>query len=334
MVRRIGFGVVGLGWFGEKHTQVLTDLPFVEVVAVCSRTEARAREIAQRYGVPRWYTRWDDLVKDEGVEAVSVVTHVQDHRAPVVAAAEAGKHVICEKPIANTLADADAMIAATKRAGVHFMVGHILRFEPRYAQAKALIDEGRVGQVVSIYARRNIPRGIAASHLQKLSPILGDAIHDTDLMLWYLGERVREVYATWVSTTDAPNPDVTWSLYNFESQAKGVAESVWYLPNNTPFSIDARMEILGTEGGLYIDCANSGLGVNDANGWKLLDTMHWPVIHGGIVGALKEELAYFARCVLEDRSPEIVTPAEARAALEVVLAAEESARKGAPVRLG
>ncbi|MEM2188017.1 MAG: Gfo/Idh/MocA family oxidoreductase [Candidatus Bathyarchaeia archaeon] len=326
-MKTIRFGVVGLGWFGEKYVQVLSKLPYVELVAVCSRRLQRAKEVARLYGVKKYYTDWYELAKDPEVDAVGVVTHVPDHKDPVIAAAESGKHVIVEKPIAGNLKDADEMISAARRNNVHFMVGHILRFETRYAQAKQLIDEGRIGKILSIYARRNIPGGFARPHLRYGSPILLDAIHDTDIMLWYLKDRVKSIYATWIQVTDAPNPEITWTLYNFSGGAKGVCETAWFLRTNTPFSIDARMEVIGTEGAIYISCADSGLMINDENGTKNLDTMHWPVMYGEITGALKEELSYFAKCVMMDEEPKIVTPLEAREALKVVLAAEESARK-------
>ncbi|MEM4404684.1 MAG: Gfo/Idh/MocA family oxidoreductase, partial [Nitrososphaerota archaeon] len=132
-MKKARFAVIGLGWFGEKHVHVLSELPNVEVVAVCSRTESRAREVANKYGAKRWYTDWNKVVKDPEVEAVSVVTHVPEHKEPTILAAEAGKHVLVEKPIAGNLKDADEMIASTEKNKVHFMVGHILRFESRYA---------------------------------------------------------------------------------------------------------------------------------------------------------------------------------------------------------
>ncbi len=332
-MKKVRFAVIGLGWFGEKHARVLTELPNVELVAVCSRTESRAREIANRYGAEKWYTDWGRTVADPEVEAVSVVTHVPEHREPVILAAEAGKHVLVEKPIAGNLKDADEMIASTEKNKVHFMVGHILRFESRYAQAKDIIDRGDIGKIVSMYTRRNIPGGFAAPHLKYGSPILLDAIHDTDLMLWYTRESVKSVYATWINIRDSPNPEITWSVYNFSNGSKGVCESLWLLPDNTAFAIDAKMEILGTEGALYIDCGDTGLEVNGKSGVKRYDTMHWPVIHGEIVGALKEEIGYFVKCLLNDEKPSIVTPVEARHALEVVLAAEESARTGKIITL-
>ncbi|MEM3395574.1 MAG: Gfo/Idh/MocA family oxidoreductase [Nitrososphaerota archaeon] len=332
-MKKVGFAVIGLGWFGEKHVHVLSELPGVELVAVCSRTEARAKEVASKYGAKKWYTNWEKTVRDPEVEAVSVVTHVPEHRDPVILAAEAGKHILVEKPIAGSLKEADEMIAATEKNKVHFMVGHILRFESRYAQAKQIIERGDIGKIVSIYARRNIPGGFAAPHLRYGSPILLDAIHATDIILWYLKDNVKSVYATWLNVRGSPNPEITWTIYNFSKGTKGVCESLWFLPDNTAFAIDAKMEVLGTEGAVYIDCGDSGLEVNDKKGVKRHDTMHWPMIHGEIAGALKDEISYFVKCVMNDRKPSIVTPMEARHALEVVLAAEESAKTGKIITL-
>jgi len=330
----IRFGVIGLGWFGEKHLQVLSQLPNVKVAALCSRTRERAAELASRYGADKVYTDWSKIAEDPNIDAVSVVTHVTDHREPVVLAAEHGKHVLVEKPIASTLEDADKMISATRKAGVHFMVGHILRFEPRYALAKEAINAGRIGRILSIYARRNIPGVFARPHLRYGTPISLDAIHDTDIMMWYLGDDVGSVYSTMLDTgSGAPNPEITWTVYNFKRGTKGVCESLWFLPENTPYAIDAKMEILGDRGAIYVDCSESGLMVNDMAGVKKLDTIHWPVMHGEIVGALKNEISYFVRCIVEDRKPEIVTPEDARKALQAVLAAEESARTARVITL-
>src|SRR5438445_8427027 len=101
--RTVRVGVVGLGWFGEKHLRILSQLPNVDVVAVCSRSESRAREVARKYGVKKTYTNWNKLAKDPRIDAVTVTTHLPDHREPVLAAADAGKQVFVEKPIADSL---------------------------------------------------------------------------------------------------------------------------------------------------------------------------------------------------------------------------------------
>ena len=330
---KVRVAVVGLGWFGEKHARILSQLPNVQLVAVCSRRAGRAHEVARRYGVKKTYTDWHKLASDPAIDAVTVTTHLPDHREPVVAAAESGKHVYVEKPIAGNLKDADAMISSTRKAGVLFMVGHILRFENRYTQVKKLIEDRRIGKIFSLYARRNIPLSFAKSHLNYASSFVLDAIHDTDLMLWYTGRRVKSVFAGLSRVGDVKNQNVGWGFYAFEGGAKGVCETVWVLRDNTPFSIDARMEVLGTEGAAYVDCTESGLLVNDENGTKRPDTMHWPEMHGEIVGALRDEVAYWISCVQNRRKPKVVTPEEAREALKVVLAAVESSRRNRVITL-
>lgn len=330
---KVGVGVIGLGQFGEKHTAILSNLPNVNLVAVCSRRENRAKEVASKYGAKRWYTDMYKLLEDSEVEAVHVVRAENEHLQPVVAAAKAGKHILVEKPIAMTLEDADAMISATEEANVFFMVAHILRFEQRYAIAKREIETGNIGEIVSIYARRNIPAKVSEHYLQRVSSIIDDALHDTDLMHWYTNDRVVRVYGDSVNVRGLPNADIGWGMYNFEGGAMGVVEDAWFLPDKTPFNIDARMEILGTQGAIYIDVSDGGIRINDKDGWRLPDTIHWPLMRGKLVGALKEEISYFTDCVMRGEKPTVITPQEARAALEVVLAVEESIKRRQPVSL-
>lgn len=332
-LKKVGVGVVGLGQFGEKHVHALSTLPNVDLIAVCSRREGRAEEIAKKFGAKMWFTDKDRLVSNPDVEVVDVVVAENEHKDPVIAAAEAGKDVLCEKPIALTLEDADEMISATRKAGVKFMVGHILRFDPRYAIAKKEIEEGAVGKIVSIYGRRNIPAKISGHYLQRVSSIIDDGLHDTDLMHWYTEDRISRAYGESVNVRGLPNADIGWGIYKFRKGAVGVIEDAWFLPDNTPFSIDARMEIIGTEGAIYIDVSDECVQINDRTGWRLPDTIHWPTVHGKVVGALKEEISYFIGCVAKDEEPTIVTPEDARNALEAVLAVEKSINEGKPVTL-
>jgi predicted dehydrogenase len=333
MLDRIGYGVIGGGQFGELHARALSELPIVDLVAVCSRRPERARELAERYGARRWYTDYRQLVADDEIQAVHVVTAETEHREPTVAAAQAGKHILLEKPIAMSLEDADAMIAAAEAAGVFFQVAHILRFDPRYVMAKEEIERGAVGRIVSMYARRNIPARVSGHYLQRVSSLVDDALHDTDLMLWYAQDRITEVYASAVSVRGLPHPDVAWCIHRFSGGAVGVCEDAWFLPDKTPFNIDARLEVIGTEGALYVDMGEKGLAVHDKDGTRFPDPIHWPIYHGRLGGTLKEEIRYFAECVLTGQPPQIQDPREARAALEAVLAADESVRTGQPVRL-
>src|SRR3954454_6340695 len=145
-MRAVGYGGIGLGFFGEKHAEVVASLPQAELRAVCTRREERLQEVQRRLSVPRAYRDYHDLLADPGVEAVSIVTHVDDHVAPAVAALRAGKHVLLEKPMARTAAECDHILAAATKAGTLLMVGHICRFNPRYAIARQRIHAGALGQ--------------------------------------------------------------------------------------------------------------------------------------------------------------------------------------------
>jgi predicted dehydrogenase len=330
---KVRYGVIGLGWFGEKHCEALAGLPNVELFALCTRREPRLREVAQRFGVRHIYTNYLDLLANADVDAVSVVTMWDQHAAPTLAALAVDKHVFLEKPMASTLEDCDAIVAAAKKSRGFLMVGHICRFNPRYAAAQQAIAEGHIGKIVSMYARRNIPAWVTSDLLDKIGPIIGDGVHDTDLMLWYSQAKVVSGYAQTVSMRGMKYPDLGWTMYRFDSGAVGVLENVWCLPDRTAFQIDERMEVIGTEGSIHVHETHPNFSICDKHGWHSPDTTYWPSLHGLRAGALREELAYFVGCVQEGRRPSVITPEESRAAVAACLAAERSAATGSVVIL-
>ena len=332
-MKKIRFAVIGLGWFGEKHCEALAAIPNVELAAVCTRTKTRLHEIAARFNVGIASTDYRELLAGDAVDAVSIVTMWDQHTAPAIAALQAGKHVFLEKPMASTLADCRAIVDAAERAAGALMVGHICRFNPRYAAARQEIAAGRIGRIVSLYARRNIPASVTPDILNKIGPIVGDGVHDTDLMLWYTGAKITSAYAQTVDVRGLKHPDLGWTMYRFDSGATGVLEDVWCLPAGTPFQIDERMEIIGTEGTIHIQETSPSFAVSGRDGWRYPDTTYWPELHGRRAGALRDELAYFATCIAEGRRPEVITPSESMAAVAACLAAEESAKTGKVVWL-
>jgi UDP-N-acetylglucosamine 3-dehydrogenase len=325
---RIRCGVIGLGWFGEHHVDTLRQLPAVEVAAVCTRTESRLREVAEKYQVPARYTDYHDLLADKTIDMVTVVTHVNEHLGPTVDALRAGKHVFLEKPMAGSIEDCDRIIAEVKKTDKCFMVGHICRFDTAYALAKEEIEAGALGRIISMHARRNLAKWITPSHLQKLSALFGDGVHDFDLMLWYTGAKPKTVYAQSMNTRpELPHDDLGWAMFRLDNDAIAVIETVWCLPENVPFAIDARMEIIGTEGAIYIDNSGGNYTVIKKEGLSYPQSTYWPKVHGLRRGYLKEELDYFTRCVLEGRKPSVITPEESRLVVHAVRTAERSARE-------
>ncbi|MCX7918207.1 MAG: Gfo/Idh/MocA family oxidoreductase [bacterium] len=332
-MNKIRYGVIGLGFFGEKHIEALKTLPQTEVIAVCTRRQSRLEEITKKYNVPYAYTDYNELLANPEVDAVSIVTHINDHLQPTLAAIQAKKHIFLEKPMAASVTECDQIIAALKHTEKFFMVGHICRFDPSYALAKRYIDAGNLGNILSIYARRNIPAKVTEQVLTKISPIVGDGVHDIDIILWFTNAKVKTVYAKTVQYRNLPNPDLGWTMCSLSTGAVAVLENVWCLPDNTPFELDAKMEIIGEKGSIYINSPGDSVAISSSTGWKYPDTVYWPKIHIGRIGALKEELAYFLNCILTNTAPTIITPQESRQAVAIVTAAEESAKIGKEITL-
>jgi len=322
------WGLIGLGWFGEVHAETLAAMPGIELAALCTRRPQRLAELADRFGVAGRYTNYRDLLADPQIDVVGITTHVYDHRDIAIDALRSGKHVFLEKPMAPTAADCDQIVEAASSARGFFMVGHICRFDPRVALAKQAIDEGRIGKIISMHARRNLSKTIGRMVLDDISALMGDGIHDGDLMLWFSRAKPVSVYAQEIHPGTNKYPDGGWAMARLDNGAIAVIESIWHLPETTPYQIDARMEVLGTEGAIYINCGEAGLEIHDGKGNRMPDTLYWPQVFGQRFGILRAELRYFADCVLEGRPPERITPEESRAAVALLAAAEESSKTG------
>ena len=336
--RRVKWGLIGAGDFGMMYARQLTNLPNVELVSVYSRTEENARKLAEEFGVKKWYTDYEKLLAGDDVEAVAIVTPEPHHYAPTIAALKAKKHIVLEKPIAPTLKEADEMIAASKKNPDRlFMVAHILPFHTHYALAKSEIERGAVGQIVSMYARRNAPSMWGAKLQHHSSAIFDEMIHDMECMLWFTGWKVKKVYCQTKNVRGMKKPDICWAMFTFENGAIAVIEANWFLPDNTPVisAMESLMEIHGTEGVIHIDLFDQGLRVNDKNGFRLPDASWWPEKHGRTEGALGDEIRYIADAVMYGRKlpNDLCNPERARHALAVVLAAEKSGEEDRVVQL-
>jgi len=329
----VRWAVIGLGWFGEVHADTLARMPGIELAALCTRRPQRLAELADRHHVERRYTDYRELLDDPSIDVVGITTHIDDHRDITLDALQSGKHVFLEKPMAPTVEDCDRIVEAAEAASGLFMVGHICRFDPRVTLAKQAIDQGRIGKIVSMHARRNLSKTIGRMVLDKISALMGDGIHDADLMLWFSQAKPVSVYAQEVHPGQCKYPDGGWAMVRMDNDAVAVVESVWHLPENTPYQIDARMEVIGTEGALYINCGEAGLTIHAPDRLNLPDTLYWPRVFGEYFGILRSELRYFANCVLEGRPPDRITPRESRAAVELMVAAGHSAQTGKVVKL-
>ena len=333
-MKRLRIGVIGLGWFGEIHCETIRGVANLELAALCTRTPARLKAQAEKFGVKKTFIDYRDMLDDPEIDAVSIVTMWDQHTEPAIAALAAGKHVFLEKPMASTVADCNRIITAAKSAKGILQIGHICRFNPRYRMAKQAIDQGKIGKIVALSSRRNIPAAWTPEILNKIGPITGDAIHDTDLMLWFTGDAIVSAYAQTVSVRNLKFPDIGQTMYRFKGGATATLETVWCMPDKTPFDIDERMSIIGTEGIIHVQDTFPNLGIVSSDKLHSPDTTYWPMFDGVRGGALRDEFSYFANCALTGGAPAIGRPEDAAAALEATLAAEESARSGKVIHIG
>jgi UDP-N-acetylglucosamine 3-dehydrogenase len=325
-MEKIRCAVIGLGWFGEHHVDTLKALPLAEVSAVCTRTASRLDEIAKQYDIKKRYTDYHALLADKDIDMVSIVTHVKDHFQIAIDAVKAGKHVFLEKPMANDAEECDKILKELEKSNKAFMVGHVCRFDTSYALAKEEIQAGNIGKVISMHAKRNLAKWITETHLDKISALFGDGIHDLDLMLWYTGSKPKTVYAQTMNTRKhLKYDDISWALFRFEDESFAVIESIWSLPDNVPYTINAEMEIIGTEGMIKIDNSGANYTVVSKNGVSFPQSTYWPKVHDLRRGYLKEEFDYFLKCIAENKKIQVITPKESRDVVHAIRMAEKSA---------
>jgi len=329
---KLRVGVIGYGFMGKMHANIFSGLPQAELVAVSDLNSSRFNS-ALLPGVD-FYPDFKDLLNRKDIDAVSICVSDKNHYEPAMLAAHAGKTIFLEKPIALDLGEARQIVQAANQAKVTLMIGFLLRFDPRYAGVKDLLDQGQLGEPVYIHARRNSPKSEGPARYRGSTPLLFHVtIHDLDLIFWYLNKKVKSVYAQSNSKAlKAYNmEDSLFAVLRFEDDTLVNLESTWALPEGNASHLDAYMEILGTQGMAKVDCDYSGLWFSNASNTLFPDTMHWPQVGANIAGDLKEELTHFVNCALQGKTP-LVTGEDGVRSLELAWAIQKSMDTGEVIK--
>ena len=330
MKDKLNVGVIGVGTFGSLHAQIYRQSPLCNLVAVADLRQARLDEVCPVLGVDG-YTDYRALLDRGDVDAVSICTTDERHLAPALAAAQAGAHILLEKPLALRPADCDAIIQAAAAARVKLMVGHILRFDPRYHAAHQAIAEGKVGELVHLYARRNNALTSARRLADHTSVLFFLGIHDLDMILWCTGQMPERVYAQAVHRVLDGTPDAVLAVLTFPGGAVAALEASWILPMSHPRGLDARFDVVGSGGALYVD--GGGGSVVIAHERVEHPSLYYaPELLGERVGILRDEITHFVQCVREDRDP-LVSGEDGKRAVQVACAIEASYQTGQPVEI-
>jgi predicted dehydrogenase len=325
--------VIGVGMIGRLHAQIYREHPQVELVAVVDVDEERVRQVADQLGV-RPYTDVQAVLAGEDFEVASVATPEHVRFEPAVALAEAGKHLLLEKPLAPTLEEADRLVERCQATSVMIMVNFLLRFDPRYRRARELALNGTLGEICTMFARRRGTVLGAEVYAPWTDLLISTGIHDLDAMTWIADAPPVRVYAEGLATASQQwgHDDAVMLLVRFSNGAIGALETSWVLPATAPALLDASLHVVGTRGGVFIEGSNHGLSVVDSERFSLPDLTHWPTGSGGVEGTLRASLDHFIQMVRSDTDPTVGLK-EARAAQELVAAAKASIRSHQPVML-
>jgi predicted dehydrogenase len=251
-MNKIRLGIVGTGFVADLHAAAFRTVPDAEVVAVASPTPGKAKHFAQERGIAHAFEDYRDLLALKDVELVTLCLPNYKHHEATLAAARAGKHIVCEKPLCLTLEEADEMIDVCRRQGVLLLYAEELCFAPKYVRAKQLVDEGALGRVFLVKQ--------SEEHFGPHTPwfwdvnlsgggvLLDMGCHSIEFARWVLGKpTVKSVQAslsTHVHADRTRGEDHSLCTVEYEGGRIGLAENSWAKQGG----VDDRCEILGSAG--------------------------------------------------------------------------------------
>lgn len=336
-VKTVNVGLIGAGRIGSFHGEsVAKRLVDAELVAIADPGPGAAAKLADKLGVDASYTDVAEMLAHPGLDAVIIATPARFHTNVLVQAAEAGKAVFCEKPMALTLEDADRGIAAAKAAGVPLQVGFNRRWDQAFAEGRAAIDAGKVGapQLIRSLTRDPGPFGADPDKIPLWTIFYETLIHDFDTLLWLNpGANPVEVFAmadalVRPDARDKGFLDTAVVNIRFDNGSIAVAEANFC----AMYGYDIRGEVFGSGGMVTMgDVRRSSMTLFDKDGvsndtWRR-DTDHF-------VQGYTAQLASFVNAVREGKIGDAPTGIDARNALAIALGAIESVSKKQPVRIG
>ena len=321
---RLGIGIVGAGQVAERHAAAYEAHPNVQVVAVAEPVRERGEALAAAYGA-RWFDSADELLGSGLAEAVSVCVPHDLHLAVAGEAARNGLHVLLEKPIANTIEQADAIVEAAATAGVVLMIGFVHRFRTEVLEAKRLVDEGAIGTPATALDRfcslggPHPPAWVWERRRAGGGVLMYGGIHAVDRLRWLLGQEIVSVAArTHRYGGYGDVEDGLVALLDFSGGTTGTL-----FENSPPYGRPGgwATEIFGSEGAIRIQTGES-LELTTGEGTEHVeaaDERHF-----------EREIAEFVAAIAESRAPS-VTGADGRESLRAALAIYASAESGGPV---
>ena len=346
-MEKVKVGIIGSGFAADLHAKAYQRCPYAELISVSAINNLK--NFSKQHNIPTFYSDYRQMLAREDIQMVSVCIPNYLHKEAVIAAANAGKDIVCEKPLTTNLKDADEMVSTCNNKGVKLMYAEDWIFAPAIVRAKEVYREGAIGDILYIKAKET-HSGSHSLYAQKLKYCGGGAmihlgIHPVGFVLWLKGEKVNQVIA---KTSKGKESNLLHTNFEGEDWAAGILtfedETYALVEGNyiTFGGMDDRIEIYGSKGNIKINLTQgSPISVYSPNGYtyaieKADTTKGWtfPAVDEERSLGYQDEIAYFVNCVREDR--EImrgVRGEDGWQALKVISAIYESSKSGRAVKL-
>jgi predicted dehydrogenase len=335
----VNFCMVGAGRVGKNHSRAIKGfVPGANITALVDPATAVMDETGQEFGIDARYSTLEEAIRKTDFDAVIITTPTFTHKDLALEAANAGKHVFLEKPMAMSLAECDAIIAGTRKAGVLLQLGFMRRFDPEFAAAAQRIQAGEIGQPMMVKSNTHGP-GLPPAWARSLTSSNGMLAevnsHDWDCVRWLMGANLERVYTEVANFKGAANNVDTPNFYDnalvnirFENGGLGLISGIC----PCGYGYDARVEIVGTQGIMQIgELKGQAVVVCTNRDQGLITPIYrtWPErFHQGYIG----EMQHFVRCIQDGATP-IVGGEDGRWAVAGVLAGTRSFLESRPVYL-
>jgi inositol 2-dehydrogenase len=326
--------VVGMGRAGKIHAEnFLNKIEGAKLVGVVDPIESIAKQSSQKLGVPYWLDS-KAAIKAKAFDALVICTPSNTHSRLIVEAAGTGKHILCEKPLALSLTEAEEALKSVKSEGIKLQVGYVRRFDKYYSEAKQRIDEGEIGNplIFKNTARDPfLPSGWIADPSLSGGIFLDMLSHDFDLARWLMGKEIKEVEArggAWFyeEAKEKGDQDLVGIMLVFEKEGIGIVEGC----RKCAYGYDLRTEVVGSEGALMVGSPydlNFSIGKREGITPRKAQWF-WERFEE----AFLLEDKHFIECISKDKEP-LVSGLAGKKALEIALAARQSLKEGKPINL-
>lgn len=249
-MKKLNVGIIGAGRIGQVHAKSITyHIPQAKIVAISDIYYEGAKRVAESLGIPNAYEDYHEILNNPEIDAVLICSSTDTHADIAVEAAEAGKHIFCEKPVDLTVAKIKKVISAVEKAGVKLQIGFNRRYDHNFAEIKRLANDGKLGKLQTIKITSRDPEPPSIDYVKVSGGIFLDmTVHDFD-MARFIGGEVEEVYANAAVTVDeaigeAGDVDTALIALKFKNGAIGVIDNC----RKACYGYDQRLEVFGTGG--------------------------------------------------------------------------------------